>query len=136
MRFLDTNVFVRYLAGDDLQKSEACRRFWQQVDAGEEMVTTTEVMIAEVCYVLSSRRLYNLTHQEVAARLRPLLSLPGLKLVNKRRFLRALDLYAGYDFLDFEDALAVAHMEGRGLTELVSYDQGFDSVPGITRVEP
>lgn len=136
MRFLDTNVFVRYLAADDPQKSEACRRLWLQVGAGNETVTTSEAMIAEVCYVLSSPRLYNLAHQDVAARLRPLLSLPGMNLPHKRRFLRALDLYAEYEFLDFEDCLAVSHVEGEGIPELVSYDRGFDRVPGVVRVEP
>lgn len=94
MRFLDANIFVRYLAGDDPQKSEACRRLWQLIDQGQEVATTSEVVIAEVCYVLSSSRLYHLGHEEVAARLRPLISLPGLKLAHKRSYLRALDLYA------------------------------------------
>jgi predicted nucleic acid-binding protein len=30
----------------------------------------------------------------------------------------------------------VAHMQARGINEIVSYDRGFDGVPGVTRVEP
>ncbi|MCL4545084.1 MAG: PIN domain-containing protein [Chloroflexi bacterium] len=136
MKFVDTNIFIRYLTRDDPHKSAACRLFWQQVAQGQETAATTEAVIAEVCYVLSAPRLYHLSQDEVAARLRPLLTLPGLKLPHKRSFLRALDLYALHPFLDFEDALQAAHMERLGLQEILSYDTGFDHLPGITRLEP
>ena len=66
----------------------------------------------------------------------PILTLRALRLPQKRVYLRALDLYASSPFLDFEDALAVAHMEQRGIREVLSYDRDFDRVEGITRVEP
>jgi len=50
--------------------------------------------------------------------------------------LNALELYAVSTFLDFEDALAVSHMEQQGLTEILSYDRDFDRAPGIVRIEP
>lgn len=136
MKFLDTNVFIRFLAADDEKKSEACLRLFQKVRSGEERVTTSEAIVAEVVYVLSSPSLYSLAHDEVAARLRPLLSLRGLRLPHKRTYQRALDLYAAHRFLDFEDALAVAHMEREGISEIVTYDKDFDRVAGIKRVEP
>lgn len=136
MKFVDTNIFVRYLTSDDPQKAAACRRFWQQIAQGQETAATAEAVIAEVCYVLSSPRLYHVSHVEITARLRPLLSLRGLKLPHKRSFLRALELYALHTFLDFEDALEVAHMERLGLQDILSYDTDFDRVPGVQRVEP
>lgn len=136
MKFIDTNIFIRFLAADDEKKSEACLRLFQRVQRGQETVTTTEAIVAEVVYVLSSPSLYRLAHDEVAARLRPLLSLRGLRLPHKRTYSRALDLYATHGFLDFEDALAVAHMEREGISEIVSYDKDFDRVAGVTRSEP
>lgn len=136
MKFVDSNIFIRFLAGDDPQKSAACRAFWQQVEQSQEVATTTEAVIAEVCYVLSSPRLYHLSQDQVAARLRPLLGLPGLKLAHKHSFLRALDLYAEHSFLDFEDALQASHMERLGVQQILSYDTHFDRLPGITRLEP
>lgn len=136
MKFLDTNIFIRFLAGDDEKKSEACLRLFERVRSGDEPVTTSESIIAEVVYVLSSPSLYGLAHDEIAARLRPLLSLRGLRLPHKRAYLRALDLYAAHQFLDFEDALTVAHIEREGMSEVVTYDRDFDRVPGVRRVEP
>lgn len=136
MRFLHTNTFVRYLTGDDPAKARACLRLFQALRRSQETATTSESVVAEITYVLSSPRLYHLSHEEIAARLRPLLALSGLKLPHKRSFMRALDLYGANAALDFEDAMNVAHMERLGLDELVSYDRDFDGIPGVRRVEP
>lgn len=97
---------------------------------------TSEAVIAEVAYVLRSRAHYNLPPAEIGARLRPLLTLPRLKLAYKRTYLRAFELWAAYPTIDFEDALTVAHMERLGLVELVSYDRDFDAIPEVQRLEP
>ncbi len=137
MKFLDTNVILRYLTRDDESKAEACYQLFQRVKLGEEELFTCEAVVTEVAYVLSSPRApYRLSHEEVRDRLLPILTLRSLRLPQKRVYLRALDLYASAPFLDFEDALAVAHMEHRGLTEIVSYDRDFDRVTGLQRIEP
>lgn len=137
MRFLDANVILRYLTRDDETKAQACYQLFQRVKRGQEEVFTCEAIIAEVVYVLSSSRApYKLGHEEIRARLLPILSLRSLKFPQKRVYLRALDIYASAPFLDFEDALAVAHMERRGVTEILSYDRDFDRVGDMQRVEP
>ena len=47
-----------------------------------------------------------------------------------------MDVFAAAPFLDFEDAVIVAHMERHGMRELVSYDTDFDHTPAINRKEP
>ena len=137
MRFLDANVILRYLTRDDEAKARACYQLFQRVKRGDEELFTCEAIVTEVVYVLSSRRApYRLSHEEIRARLVPILTLRGLRLPHKRIYIRALDLYASSPFLDFEDALAASHMEQRGVTEIVSYDKDFDLVPGVQRVEP
>ncbi|MCY3800185.1 MAG: type II toxin-antitoxin system VapC family toxin [Chloroflexi bacterium] len=137
MRFLDANVILRYLTRDDVAKARACYQLFQRVKRGDEELFTCEAIVTEVVYVLSSRRApYRLSHEEIRARLVPILTLRGLRLPHKRVYVRALDLYASSPFLDFEDALAASHMEQRGVTEIVSYDKDFDRVAGLQRVEP
>ena len=66
MRFLDTNVILRYLTSDDEAKAEACYRLFQRVKDAEEEVVTCEAIVTEVVYVLSSPRApYRLSHEEV-----------------------------------------------------------------------
>lgn len=125
---VDTNVFVRYLTQDDLAKSAASCALFQKVRDKQEELLTSEAIIGEVAYVLSARGGYNLA--------RPVLKLSGLKLTYKRTCLRALEIYVAHPRLDFEDALAAAHMERIGVSRIVSYDRDFDRLPGIQRDEP
>lgn len=137
MRFLDANIILRYLTRDDPIKARACFILLQRVKHGHEQLQTTESIIAEVTYVLSSpRHPYKATHPDIAAMLKPIVQLRGLRIPRKRIILRALELYDLYPQLDFEDALSVATMEQAHLTEIVSYDRDFNKVPGITRQEP
>ncbi|MBI4235819.1 MAG: type II toxin-antitoxin system VapC family toxin [Chloroflexi bacterium] len=137
MRFLDANVFLRYLTRDDETRAQACYELFQRVKRGEDAVLTCEAIVTEVVYVLSSPRApYRLSNEEIRARLLPILGLRGLRLPQKRVYLHALDLFASSPFLDFKDALAAAHMARRGIQEILSYDRDFDRLPGLTRVEP
>jgi predicted nucleic acid-binding protein len=109
---------------------------FEEIEAGRQYATTSETIIAEVAWVLSSRQTYNLSHEEVADRLSALLLLSGLRLERKKTYLRALILYAEHPHLDYADALSVALLEDLHLTEITSYDRDFDRVPGVARVEP
>ena len=118
MRFLDANIFIRHLTYDDPQKAAACTELFRRLDAGQETATTCEAIIAEVVYVLSSRRQYGLPPAEIRTRLAPILAVPGLRLANKCVYLRALDLFVEHRNLDFEDVLLAAHMERVGESEI------------------
>ncbi len=80
-------------------------------------------------------RLYNLPRQEIRKRLMPLLTLNGLRMPNRGVGLRALELYEEQP-VDFEEALAVAHMEQQGIQEIFSNDRDFDRFPQVARIEP
>ncbi|MBI5649185.1 MAG: PIN domain-containing protein [Chloroflexi bacterium] len=135
MDFLDTNIFLRYLTKDDPVKAQKCYELFQRIKRKEVRAVTSESVLAEVVYVLSSRAVYNQPRENVRALLLPIVSLPGLRVPHRRVFLRALDLYAGTSF-DFEDALSVAHMERLKLTTILSYDADFDRIKTIQRREP
>jgi predicted nucleic acid-binding protein len=135
--FVDTNIFIRYMANDDKCKAKACFDLFQRVKRNEEEVTTSESVLAEVTFVLSSKKLaYQLTHEQIRQRLVPLLTLKGFKLPHKKIYLEALDIYAAKSNLDMEDALSIAHIKDQGLSRIYSYDTDFDAHPQVTCVEP
>ena len=135
MQFIDANVFLRFLTRDDVIKAERVKILLERAEQGEVELTTSESVICELVFVLSSPKLYNLNRERVRTLLLPIVSLRGLKLPNRSVFLRGLDLYAGTP-MDFVDALAIAHMEARNVTEVYSYDEHFDGVSGVRRLEP
>ncbi len=79
VQFLDTNIFLRYLAGDDPDKGRRAYELLQRVETGEIAVTTTEAVILEIVFVLSSKRTYNRPRVEIRDRLSAILSLKGLR---------------------------------------------------------
>ena len=56
MRYLDTNIIIRYLTRDDETKAAACYQLFERVSNGSEELTTSVATIVEATYVLSSRR--------------------------------------------------------------------------------
>ncbi len=134
MRFLDTNVLIRYLTHDDAEKAKASFALLLRVERGEEVVVTSDIVIAETVYVLQSRT-YGIPRQRIRALLEPIIESRGLRLPSKSLYTRAFDFFCSTG-ISFADAYNAAYMEARGLHEVYSYDTDFDHVKGIIRVEP
>ncbi|HEY8283047.1 MAG TPA: PIN domain-containing protein [Chloroflexota bacterium] len=135
MRFLDSNIVLRYLTADDADAQARAAGIIHRVASGQEDAFTTDVHIHEVTYVLASKALYGLTHLEISDRLRPLLLMNGLKMTNKQVCLDALNLFAAHGFLDFADALAAAYIKHRRLDGVYSFDHDFDRLADMARAE-
>jgi predicted nucleic acid-binding protein len=135
-RFLDTNILLRHLLNDHPVHSPASFALIQAVERRTLTVWTSNLAIAEVVFVLSIKRTYNLPREDVRDRLLPLIDLPSLKLANKRVYHRAFDLYVSLAGLSFVDAYHAALLERRSEPELYSFDTDFDDIHTVRRVEP
>jgi predicted nucleic acid-binding protein len=133
--FIDTDVIIRFLTGDDPQKQAAATTLFEQVEHGELRVAAPDTVVADAVYVLSSPRLYHLARSTVQELLSGLVHLAYFQVENKPAVLRALELY-GSTKLDFGDTLIIASMEQQHSQILYSYDADFDRFDGITRQEP
>lgn len=133
--FLDTDVIIRLVTGDDPAKQAAAQRLFERVEQGTLTIAAPVTVIADAVFVLSAPRLYALPRPVVGAALARLLSLPGLHVQGRRTVLRALELYASTN-LDFGDVFIVASMEQARARDLYSYDTDFDRVASVTRREP
>ncbi len=132
--FLDTNVILRFLLRDDETKFQRCYSLLIRSDAGDEDLVTTDLVIAEVVWVLTTRP-YRLKPTRIRELLLPVIGTRNLRLPDKSLLERALDLYvdSGIDFIDAYNAVS---MLKRGVANVYSYDADFDMVPGILRSEP
>jgi predicted nucleic acid-binding protein len=133
--FVDANIFIRLLTEDDPQKAARSLALFQRAQRGELDLVTSESVVAEVAYVLSSRTTYRIARATVAAALGPLLTDPGIQVEHKASILQALELWKDSN-LDFTDCLSVEHVRRASLDGIYSYDRDFDRVPGIRRLEP
>lgn len=133
--FIDTDVIIRFLTGDDPKKQAAATALFEQVEQGMLTVAAPDTVIADAVYVLSSPRLYHLARSEVRELLTALIQLPHFQVQNRLAVLRALELY-GSSKLDFGDVLIIACMELQHSEILYSYDADFDRFDNINRQEP
>jgi len=137
--FVEANVFLRALVRPATPRDQGWARdaaeLFRAVGANEEEMTTSDAVLAEVAFILASPRQYGVAPADIAARLKPILTLRGCKAPQKAVWLRALDIYASSTNLGFVDALSVSYAERPGVV-LASFDSDFDAVPGLTRWRP
>src|SRR5687767_10097055 len=91
--FVDADVIVRLLTGDDPAKQVAARAFFDRIETGKLVVATPATTIADAVFVLASPKLYALPRQEVSELLSALVRLPNFRVSERPAVLRALDLF-------------------------------------------
>ena len=132
--FVDTNLFIRYLTNDDPVKADRVEKLLDQAAGGSVKLVTTELVIAEIVWVLES--FYELTNVAIAPLVRGILATPGLEVINGALVGRAVELYEGQG-IDFIDGYIAAVMEKNGIDELYSFDRKHISrLRNVTRKEP
>lgn len=132
--FLDANVFLRHLLDDDPTRSPVAHALFRAVEQGRVDAWTSDLVIAELVFVLSSKRTYSVPPRQIANTLLPLLALPHLKLRNKLLHHTAFALYTSRG-IDYIDAYNAALMRQSKRTDIFTFDTDFDDLPGITRHE-
>lgn len=139
MIFLDANMFLRALIHSSDPTGQRMHRIaselFRQAERGAVEVTTSDAVIAEVAFLLTSKAHYGLAPDDAAGRISVMVRLHGVKLRDKRIMLGALDVLARNPRLGFIDALAVAHAHQPGI-ELATFDSDVDQLPGIRRWHP
>lgn len=135
MQFIDANIFIRVLAKDDLIKSQKCFNLFKKAELGSIELHTSESIVAEVVYVLESKRLYNVERKIIAKSLSTILKIRGLKIPHKSIIIPALELYSQNN-IDFEDAVLISYTLNSKSNEIYSYDKDISKVEGIKRLEP
>lgn len=131
MRFIDTNLFLRYLTGDDEDKAQAVLELLKRIERNEEKVITSPLVVFELIFTLQS--FYNCPREEIRELVLPIISLRGLRLPFKHVFERAL-----IDFpekqISFADIFNYHFMIEHGIKEIYNFDRDFDKFNDIARI--
>lgn len=131
--FLDTNVFLRVLAEDDVKSLEECKGVLKKVKESEIEAVTASLVLVEVAWTLESY--YGWEKGKVVRSLKSIVHLGGLKVVDRYRPETAVERYEakGVKFVDAMIA-SIPEVEARVRT-VISYDRDFDKL-GVLRLEP
>lgn len=131
--FLDANVIIYYLTGHERYLAN-CSALMGKLERGEESAETTDLVFAEIVWVLSAQR-PKPSRSSIREALSDIVRMPGLAVRDESLLLSALDLYESTR-IDYIDAYKAVVMRKRGLDRIYSYDTDFDRVRGVTRVVP
>jgi predicted nucleic acid-binding protein len=130
--FLDTNILLRHLMDDHPEHSPKATAFLARIEHGQQRVRTADTVIFETVFTL--QRYYHIPKARIAQTVLPLIELPGVVLPGKRKFRKVFALYVEQN-LPFADAYHAVLMESLKLTEIATFDEHFDHIAGIQRLE-
>lgn len=127
---LDTNILVRFLVRDDeAQHAAVVDALRRGAEAGETFFVG-DVVLAEVCWVLSSR--YRCTRDELAAVVRKLTEAEELVFESTERVVRALRAHQ-HGKGGFADYLIGSHAHDAGCTTVLTFDEALVAESGFER---
>jgi uncharacterized protein len=130
MIFIDSNIPMYLVGAAHAHKVDAQRLLERSIAAGERLVTSAEVL-QEILhrYVAVDRR--DAIQPALDAVLGVVDEVFPIERVDVEQAKRVLD---GTPGLSARDALHVGVMRRREVSRIMSFDSGFDAVPGIERL--
>ena len=130
MILVDSNIPM-YLIGEEHPNKEAARRAVEElVAAGESLCTDAEVL-QEILHRFTAIRRPDAIDAAFAAVIGVVDVVYPIERTDVERARRLLKTTSR---LAARDALHVAVMQGRDIGRILSFDSGFDGIPGIVRV--
>jgi len=128
--FIDSNIPMYLVGAAHPHKADARRQLEAAIAAGERLVTDAEVL-QEILhrYVAIDRR------DAIQPAFDALLGIVDeVFSITADDAQRAKAIVLGRRKLSARDALHAAIMEREGITRIMSFDSGFDGVPGLSRI--
>ena len=133
MCFVDTNIFLRFLVNDEPDQADACEALFRKAIEGEESLFTSEMVIAEIVWVLESY--YHLEKSTIQASVEKILNTNNLHCPNREIIIHALSIYVEKN-IDYIDAYNAFLLKIHEVCEIYSYDKHFDRLDWLKRIEP
>jgi len=131
--FIDSNIFLRVMVRENKKSFRESLDFLQKVESGKIEAVTSNIVLAEVVWVLDS--FYEMSKAKIVEALERMKGSRFFKLVDNFDFDLALSLYSRYG-TKYVDALIVSNPNIRSKKwAIVSYDKDFDKL-GAIRKEP
>ena len=131
MVFVDSNVPM-YVAGRDHPLREPARRFLERVRAGDVEICTSTEVLQEILYRYAALRRRDLaaTVYDLFVQLCPVVFPVTLADTD-----RAKTVMINTDTISVRDAVHAAVMLNNSVSQIATFDEGFDAVDGIERVK-
>ena len=131
--FLDSNIFLRFLTGDNQKMLNECLSLIENIKAGKINAFTSNLVLSEVVWTLGS--LYKFPKTKVINAIKGIVGTPGLKICDGYMILAAIEIYENSSVKFIDSLVASIHEIYNRKWVVISYDKDFDKL-GIIRKEP
>lgn len=119
-KLVDANVVLRFFLADDQEQMERACSFVESLEFGKEEALLTDVVFAEVVWVLA--KVYKVARADIAVQFGRVVGFSGVKTsYAKEVYLSALQKYASSP-ADIQDCL-LASLAIAGSAEVVTFDR-------------
>ena len=119
-KIIDANVILRFLLADEKRLFQKARDFIQKLESGEEEVLLSELIFAEVVWVL--HKVYEVPRKEISERFSNLIKFRGIKtLWDKDLFITSLVHYANQP-IDIQD-IFLAVLSKKMQAQVITFDK-------------
>ena len=119
-KIVDANVILRFFVRDNEEQFLRAKAFIQRLELGKEDVLMTEIVFAEVVWVLN--KVYEVPRQEIADTFSKVIGYQGIRtMLEKEIFQESLRLYAKYS-LDIQDVFLSVLSKNKGCP-IITFDK-------------
>jgi predicted nucleic acid-binding protein len=119
-KIVDANVILRFFVRDNEEQFLRAKAFIQRLELGKEDVLMTEIVFAEVVWVLN--KVYEVPRQEIADTFSKVIGYRGIRtMLEKEIFQESLRLYAKYS-LDIQDVFLSVLSKNKGCP-IITFDK-------------
>lgn len=136
MIFVDANFFLSAFTEPMNENDEffyaVATTFLEKVEVGELEFTTSDAVLAEVAFILTSNKHYNIPVSVAAIALVSIVRARGFRHRDKNTLQRAIGIWTAHPRIGFVDALSAAYAQAPEML-LATFDADFDPLPGINR---
>lgn len=129
--FIDTNVWLRFIIGDNKKQLKACQKLFSLNEQGKFKLYTSVIVLMEIAHTL--RSFYTVSKKEIVSDLRDILSTRNLTLIEKTGFSKALALFDKLK-IRLVDCLIATQLPAK--TVICTYDQEFRKIKTVTAFTP
>jgi len=120
MIFVDTNIFLRLLLGDNLHQHRTAKTLFLEGAAGKKKLLTSLVVFFEIYWVLSSY--YQKNKSELSSALNKILDMEFISLKERPMIRKAVQLFFETP-LCLEDCYNIIFAQSEGAKKLATFDR-------------
>lgn len=129
--FIDTNIWLRYIIGDQKEQFNACQKLFNLNEQGKLRLYSSTIVLMEVVYTLTS--FYKVSREQIISDLKGILSSRNLTIIEKTNFSKALEIFETQN-IKLTDCLIVSQLPKS--VSLCTYDTDFKKIKNLPLTTP